>query len=78
MRKETPMSGDKTPDPMPMQGEGAYDAARRFRKAETKFAEKGPVAKKAREAADALNGPESDDIEAARRSTAQGHPQHRR
>jgi hypothetical protein len=68
------MPGDNPSNPMPMQGEGAYDAARRFRKSETKFAEKGPVEKKAREAADALDGPEGDDIEAARRSTAEGHP----
>lgn len=55
-----------------VQGEGDYAAARRFREAEEAFVKQGPVDQKAREAADALDGPEADDIEAARRSTAAG------
>jgi hypothetical protein len=55
-----------------LQGEGNYAAARRFDEAERSFVEKGPVEKKAREAADALDGPEAADLEAARRSTAEG------
>jgi hypothetical protein len=55
-----------------LQGEGDYAAARRFREAEEAFVKDGPVKKKAREAADALEGPEGADLEAARRTTAAG------
>jgi hypothetical protein len=55
-----------------MQGEGNYAAARRFRKAEEAFVKDGAVEQKAREAADALDGPDANDLEAARRSTAAG------
>ncbi len=57
-----------------LQGEGNYAAARRFREAEEAFVKDGPVEEKAREAADALDGPEADELEAARRSTAAGEP----
>jgi hypothetical protein len=62
----------KNPSDDGMQGEGNYAAARRFRKAEEAFVKDGPVEQKAREAADALDGPEAGDLEAARRSTAAG------
>ncbi len=55
-----------------IQGEGNYDAARRFREAEEAFVKDGPVEQKAREAAQALDGPEAADLEAARRSTGAG------
>lgn len=55
-----------------IQGEGDYEAARRFRKAEEDFVANGPVERKAREARDALDGPEGPDLEAARRETAKG------
>ena len=55
-----------------LQGEGNYAAARRFDEAERSFVQKGPVEEKAREAADALDGPEGADLEAARKSTADG------
>lgn len=55
-----------------VQGEGNYEAARRFRAAEEAFVRTGPVDQKAREAAQALDGPEADALEAARRSSAHG------
>ncbi len=60
-----------TPD---IQGEGNYDAARRFDKAEREFIDKGGVDKKARDAEQALDGSEGADLEAARKSTAEGDP----
>jgi hypothetical protein len=52
-----------------IQGEGNYDAARRFDKEETDFAKSGQVEKKAREAEQALDGPEAADLERARKET---------
>jgi hypothetical protein len=60
-----------TPD---IQGEGNYDAARRFDRAERDFIAKGGVEKKAREAAQALDGPEAAELEAARKTAAEGDP----
>jgi len=62
---------DKSSDGI--QGEGNYTAGRRFDDAERKFVETGPVGQKAREAADALDGPEGEELEAARKASAQGH-----
>jgi len=56
-----------------IQGEGNYVAGRRFDEAERKFVETGPVEQKAREAADALDGPEGEELEAARKASAKGH-----
>ena len=55
-----------------LQGEGAYDAARRYRKEQEEFAKSGEVEKKAREAEDALDGPEAEELERARRETGEG------
>ena len=52
-----------------IQGEGDYDAARRFDKDERDFIAKGGVEKKAREAEQALDGPEGEELERARRET---------
>ena len=52
-----------------VQGEGDHVAGRRFQDAEAEFVKTGPVEQKAREAADALDGPEGAELEAARRST---------
>jgi hypothetical protein len=58
-----------------IQGEGDYDAARRFRAAEEKFVQTGPVEQKAQEAEEALDGPEGPELERARRESAKGpHP----
>jgi hypothetical protein len=59
-------------DTSAVQGEGDYKSARRFDEEERSFVEKGPVEQKAREAADALDGPEADDLEAARVASAKG------
>ena len=55
-----------------IQGEGDYDAARRFREAEENFVKTGPVDQKAKEAAEALDGPEGSELEKARIDTAKG------
>jgi len=55
-----------------IQGEGDYDAARRFDKAEAEFVRKGPVAAKAREAEQALDGAEGAELERAREAAAKG------
>ena len=55
-----------------IQGEGNYDAARRYDKEQAKFAKSGKVDKKAREAEDALGGPEGEELERARRETGKG------
>jgi hypothetical protein len=58
-----------------IQGEGDYDAARRFRAAEEKFVQTGPVEQKAQEAEEALDGPEGPELERARVESAKGpHP----
>lgn len=57
-----------------VQGEGDYVAGRRFQEAERTFAEKDAlVQRKAREAADALDGPEAEELEQARRSSGEGN-----
>jgi len=58
----------QTPD---IQGEGNYDAGRRFQKEETEFAKTAPVEQKAIEAEEALDGPEGEELERARRETGE-------
>lgn len=53
-----------------IQGEGNYEAARKFDQDERDFIKTGKVDKKAREAQQALDGPEGADLEKARRDTA--------
>lgn len=55
-----------------VQGEGDYTAARRFQKEEQDFVRSGPVEEKARDAANALDGPEGPELEAARKAAAEG------
>jgi hypothetical protein len=55
-----------------IQGEGNYDAARRFDEEEQAFVKKGGIEKKAREAEQALDGPEAEELEKARRETGEG------
>jgi len=56
-----------------IQGEGNYDAARRYRKGQEDFAKQtGKVDKAAHEAEDALDGPEGAELERARRETGEG------
>ena len=56
------------------QGEGNPEAARRFNDAQEEFVRNGPVEEKAREAREALDGPEATELEKARRATAAGKP----
>ena len=55
-----------------LEGEGSYEAARAFIKDQHAFAKSGQVEKKAREAADALDGPEGEELERARQATKKG------
>ena len=55
-----------------IQGEGDYVSAKRYQQEQKSFAEKGPVEEKAREAEQALDGPEGEDLEKARRETGEG------
>lgn len=57
--------------PEGIQGEGNYDAARRYRKEQETFARSGKVDKAAHEAEDALDGPEGAELERARRESGQ-------
>ena len=57
-----------------IQGEGDYEAGKRFQKEEKSFVDTGPVEQKAREAADALDGPEGAELERARRETGEVRP----
>lgn len=61
-----------TGNQLPDIGEGDYKSAKQFQDDQHKFAESGPVKEKAREAADALEGPEAAELEKARRDTAKG------
>lgn len=54
-------------------GEGNYEAAREFQKEQHDFAKSGKVEAAARDAANALDGPEADEIEAARKAAAESH-----
>lgn len=54
-----------------IQGEGDYEAARRFQDQQHEFAKSGPVEEKAREAEEALDGPEGEDLERARKETGE-------
>ena len=55
-----------------VQGEGNYEAARKFDKEERSFVESGKVEAGAKAAKDALDGPEGADLEAARHAAARG------
>ncbi len=76
------MDNKRTPEPDPrrvnpgpdgqVQGEGDYISARKYQKEQHQFAEnEGLVKKKAREAADALDSVEGEDLESAREAAAQ-------
>jgi len=62
---QQPTQGDKNQ----IQGEGNYDAARKFDAEERAFVEKGGIEQKAREAEQALDGPEGEDLERARKES---------
>jgi hypothetical protein len=66
------MANPDDTDKSAIQGEGDYASARKFDKDERDFVKNGPVEAKAREAADALDGPEAEALEAARVASAKG------
>ncbi|MBJ7410430.1 MAG: hypothetical protein JHD15_08710 [Phenylobacterium sp.] len=55
-----------------IQGEGDYISGKKYQEMQHEFAEKGPVEQKAREAEQALDGPEGEALEEARKDTAEG------
>ena len=57
-----------------IQGEGNYDAGRRYQKEQHEFAKSGKVEQKAHEAEDALDGPEGAELERARKETGEKKP----
>jgi hypothetical protein len=54
-----------------IQGEGNYDAARKFDAEERAFVKSGKVEQKAKEAEQALDGPEGEELERARKETGE-------
>ena len=69
------MAGSDAPKTDQVQGEGDYVSAKRYQKAQHEFAkDEGKVEKKAKEAEDALDGPEGADLERARQESAKGEP----
>jgi hypothetical protein len=55
-----------------IQGEGDYISGRKYQEMQHEFAKRGDVEQKAREAEDALDGPEGEELERARRETGEG------
>lgn len=55
-----------------IQGEGDYISGKKYQEMQHEFAKNGPVEEKAREAEQALDGPEAEALEKARRDTANG------
>lgn len=55
-----------------IQGEGDYISGKKYQEMQHEFAQNGPVEEKAREAEQALDGPEAAALEKARRDTANG------
>lgn len=55
-----------------LEGEGSYEGARKYQAAQHEFAKSGKVDAKAREAAEAVDGAEGPELEAARRAAAKG------
>jgi hypothetical protein len=61
-------------DKSKIQGEGNYDAARKFDEEERAFVKKGGIELKAKEAERALDGPDGADLEKARKEADEhGH-----
>jgi hypothetical protein len=57
-----------------IQGEGDYDAGRRFQKEERAFVKSGKADKAAHDAEQAIDGPEGEALERARRKTGDRRP----
>jgi hypothetical protein len=72
---EVTMAGSDTPKAGQVQGEGDYVSAKRYDDAQAAFAkDEAKVQQKAKEAEDALDGPEGAELERARKETAKGDP----
>lgn len=67
------MSDDKKKQTK-VQGEGDYEAARAYRKKQHEFAQSGKVEENARDAAEAVDGAEAEELERARKETADKGP----
>jgi hypothetical protein len=71
---EEPEGGVAMTDKNQIQGEGNYDAGRKFDAEERAFVKSGKVEQKAKEAEDALDGPEAEELERARKESGErGH-----
>ena len=57
-----------------IQGEGDYISGRKYQEMQHEFAKKGDVERKAREAEEALDGPEAEELEQARQETGKVKP----
>ena len=69
------MAGSDTPKAGQVQGEGDYVSAERYQKAQHEFAkDESKVQQKAKEAEEALEGPEGAELERAREESAKGEP----
>ena len=69
------MAGSDMPKAGQVQGEGDYVSAERYQKDQHEFAkDEAKVEKKAKEAEDALDGPEGAELERARQESAKGEP----
>ena len=67
------MAGSETPKAGQVQGEGDYVSAKKYQDAQHQFAkDEGKVERKAKEAEDALAGPDGADLERARQEAAKG------
>lgn len=55
-----------------IQGEGDYVSGRKYQEMQQEFAKRGDVEQKAREAEEALDGPEGEELEQARKETGEG------
>jgi hypothetical protein len=70
--KEATMTDTPDKSQSQIQGEGDYASAKRFDDEEGAFAKSGKVAAAAREAEEAIDGPEAVELEAARAASAKG------
>ena len=55
-----------------IQGEGDYVSGKKYQDMQHEFAKSGDVERKAREAEQALDGPEGEELEEARQETGEG------
>ncbi len=66
---------NQEPEPRDQKGEGNVEADRRYREKTTEFARSGKVEPAAREAKEALDGPEGEELERARRESGAHEPE---